>query len=278
MTCDNIEHEKITKSKEGYYLNKLGEKYVIVHQIDRGCNIDKFLTLHIASLDNIDDVNVFYNLTLNNNNLKNKIMYDAFTINHNYFNDGILKNYWNNSLGCGEPCFTWSWNLLIKSLPEKSKILEIGVYCGRVICLIELLSNLYKKNIAIFGISPLTNANDSVSTYESKDYLQIIKDTYNNNKLSFDNTTLLKGYSEDFNIINQASKHMFDIIYIDGNHDYTNVCLDIVNYAPLIKINGYLVMDDACTELERYGDNSFRGHKDVGKAIEDSLWNSSIES
>jgi hypothetical protein len=32
----------------------------------------------------------------------------------------------------------------------------------------------------------------------------------------------------------------YDIIFIDGCHDYKNVCLDINNYSSMLKSGGYL--------------------------------------
>ena len=37
LTLDSIDHSTISKDEEGFYLNEKGEKYLIVHQIDRGC-------------------------------------------------------------------------------------------------------------------------------------------------------------------------------------------------------------------------------------------------
>lgn len=65
---------------------------------------------------------------------------------------------------------------------------------------------------------------------------------------------------------------MYDVIFIDGCHDYKNVCLDINNYSQMLKSGGYLVMDDASIYIkDAYG--AFLGNPDVGKAINDCLDN-----
>ena len=46
LTLDSIDHFYIPKDKQGFYLNELGERYLIIHQIDRGCNIGHFKQLH----------------------------------------------------------------------------------------------------------------------------------------------------------------------------------------------------------------------------------------
>ena len=59
-------------------------------------------------------------------------------------------------------------------MPSNFKFLEIGVYRGRVLSLIKLLSNLLNKNGQIWGITPLHDAGDKYSNYENIDYLNAI--------------------------------------------------------------------------------------------------------
>ncbi len=46
LTLDSIDHATIPKDSDGFYLNEHGERYLIVHQIDRGCQIEHFRGLH----------------------------------------------------------------------------------------------------------------------------------------------------------------------------------------------------------------------------------------
>ena len=46
LTLDSIDHLKIPKDEKGFYMNEVGERYLIVHQIDRGGNIGHFKQLH----------------------------------------------------------------------------------------------------------------------------------------------------------------------------------------------------------------------------------------
>jgi hypothetical protein len=46
LTLDSIDHATIPKDSDGFYLNEHGERYLILHQIDRGCQIDHFRGLH----------------------------------------------------------------------------------------------------------------------------------------------------------------------------------------------------------------------------------------
>ncbi len=67
-----------------------------------------------------------------------------------------------------------------------------------------------------------------------------------------------------------AARGQYDILFIDGCHDYPVVVQDIQNYLPMLKNGGLLVMDDASLYIEKpFG--QFHGHPDVGQAIKDKL-------
>ena len=63
----------------------------------------------------------------------------------------------------------------------------------------------------------------------------------------------------------------FDMIYIDGSHNYEDVVIDILFCDELLKQNGLLVMDDASSDLSLGKSSVFRGHADVALAIKNSL-------
>jgi len=201
---------------------------------------------------------------------KNKIVYTSFE-NHVKGNP-ILEKQHNDTPGFGELAFSWNWNLLVKSMPQDFTFLEIGVYKGRVLALIQLLATILHKNVKIYAVTPLDGAaTDKYSEYQNCDYLSAIKKSYSICNQSFDNTTIIHGYSQEKHILEKTkSVSPFDIIFIDGCHDYNIVVQDIKNYSEMLKVNGYLVLDDASLYIESpYG--TFLGHPDVGKAIQDII-------
>ncbi len=219
------------------------------------------------NFSNITNVINFYNTDKND---KHKSIYELFK--KNATDDSILFNHFHKTEGFGELSFSWNWYLLVNNMPSNFNFLEIGVYKGRVLSIIQLISNLLNKMPKIYGITPLENVGDKYSTYTKSNYLDDIKRSFSINNLSFDNVNIIKGYSQDINIINQVKDIQYDIIFIDGCHDYDIVCLDIENYTPLLKKNGYLVLDDASSLLPNaFG--QFLGHNDVGKAIQNKLDN-----
>jgi cephalosporin hydroxylase len=56
------------------------------------------------------------------------------------------------------------------------------------------------------------------------------------------------------------------MLFIDGSHEYDDVVLDLVNYSPLVKSGGYLLIDDACNDMnEPFG--FFQGIEPVTRAV-----------
>jgi len=175
--------------------------------------------------------------------------------------------------GFGELPFCWHWYLAVQQAPASFRFLEVGVYKGRVLAVLQALADSMKKEATLVGVTPLSGDGDKYSGYEPVDYFAAIQRAFSTSNLSFANTQLIKGFSQDSLTLMEAAKQgPYDIIYIDGCHDYDVVVQDIQNYIPMLKEGGLFVMDDASLFLEApYG--QFKGHPDVAKAIHDVLDN-----
>jgi hypothetical protein len=104
------------------------------------------------------------------------------------------------------------------------------VYKGRVLSVIQLLSNVFNKSAKIYGITPLENLGDKYSNYDNADYLSCIHKSFSALDLTFENTTIINGLSQHGHIIEEVREQgHYDIVFIDGCHDYEIVCLDIKN-------------------------------------------------
>lgn len=201
----------------------------------------------------------------------NKIIYEGFETNVR--NNQTLWNSFYSADGFGEPAFTWNWKLLVDEMPDNFKFLEIGVYKGRVLSQVGMLSRISNKNCSIYGVTPLSTDGDKYSGYPACDYLNEIKNNFQKLNGHTHNLNIIKGFSQDDSVLKSVGNIApFDMIFIDGSHDYVDVCNDIKNYLPFLKSGGYLVMDDASLYIDNpYG--QFLGHPDVGKAIQDLLDN-----
>lgn len=164
-----------------------------------------------------------------------------------------------NVFGFGERCFYHMWDLIVREQRVGFDFLEIGVFRFQTLALIRLLSDRHEKNAIVTGITPL----DSTDGVWESDYEQDGKTIHNEFKLQ--HPLIIKGLSTDPEIIKEAYAKQYDVIYIDGGHSYDVVSRDLKYYAPLVKIGGFLVMDDAAGWMHMpFG--FFQGIEDVTRA------------
>lgn len=148
---------------------------------------------------------------------------------------------------------------VIASLVEKTNAqlcVEIGVYKGS--SLLYFAETLQTTGGRVIGIDPYTldSLRNEIPNKELNRYFyeilfkeqktfddiyfnltQIIK---NNNLENL--ITLIRDKSENY--YQNIKKESIDVLHIDGNHDEECVTRDILNYLPLVKEGGYIIMDD----------------------------------
>jgi hypothetical protein len=186
--------------------------------------------------------------------------------------------------GFGEVAFLWVWYILLQYMTSPEiKCLEIGVYKGRTLAMLALIARALNKNCTLYGVTPLTEAGDKFSTYPPgvpENYLYAIKQTLwtawsiGNKHLppqTYSMPTIVKGLSQEYPVICETSNRSpYDIVYIDGCHDYEVVCSDIKHYGAMLKQGGFLVFDDGASDVP-HAFGQFLGHPDVAKAIRDCV-------
>ena len=133
---------------------------------------------------------------------------------------------------------------------------EIGVYKGS--SLFSFAEVLEKNGGHIVGIDPWSyeaSKNELWDKdYENYIYNELFKgqETFNNLHSSVCEIIQNNGLSKTVSLIRKSSEDVFinfdiesiDILHIDGNHNEMNVSRDILLYLPLVKKNGYIIMDD----------------------------------
>lgn len=184
--------------------------------------------------------------------------------------DEIVGRY---NLGYGEKAFRYVWYLLMSQLEGDSKFLEIGVYKGSILALSQLIARELKLDVLSYGLTPLNTTGDKYSRYDPDDFGSCIAYLYHLLELSTDNTRIIEGLSTDPVIKDKARLNgSYDIIYVDGGHDYETVVSDIELCHEILKPNGFLVLDDASSFLHfKPTHPGFDGHPDVGRAVSDTL-------
>lgn len=167
-----------------------------------------------------------------------------------------------NEYGFGERCFYWMWKLIFDTLPKEANVLEIGVYKGQTLALFKMLS----KTANIVGVTPLTG----MGGFADVDYMELITDLHDKFKLK--HPTIIKGKSQDEGVIDVVALGEYDVVYIDGGHDYATAHADVYKYSSFVKVGGYLVVDD-CANRYEMPDGYFSGIQEVSDAVDSLLPN-----
>jgi len=150
--------------------------------------------------------------------------------------------------GFGEDAFHAMWWLLLQEFRPKD-CLEIGVFRGQVISLWGLIAKVLDMPCDVHGISPFAPVGDAVSFYPAGlDYLADTNEAFAAFDLAL--PTLVRALSTDASAIKHIRDRSWDLIYIDGSHDYEVAAADYRHCVGQLKPGGLLVMDDASMGTE----------------------------
>jgi len=196
-----------------------------------------------------------------------------------------------NNLGFGDAAFHSMWAGIMEAAVyrhKKVRALEIGVFKGQVISLWALLAKNYKWPIKIAAISPLKGAprpknkilQKAMSVfskkyreriqngdfYEDEKYEKIIQELFKKFKIEYSDIHMLKGFSTDQKVINEAKNLQFEILYVDGDHTFEGARHDFQVFGEKVVKGGWLIADDAGCALP--GTRFWKGHEAVSRAVE----------
>jgi predicted O-methyltransferase YrrM len=111
----------------------------------------------------------------------------------------------------------------------------------------------------IWGIGPLSSSGDEVSNYADIDYESDIQQNFQSFGLGTAN--LMRGLSTDAKSREFVTETKWDLIYLDGSHDFEVVQHDFLLAASALEKGGILVLDDASLYSEyKPKKGSFAGH------------------
>lgn len=156
--------------------------------------------------------------------------------------------YRQNGRGFGEDAFHAMWFLLFEKLRPRSA-LEIGVYRGQTITLWKLLSRHFASECQVGCVSPFTPAGDSVSCYEQKvNYYEDV--LLNHRHFDLPPPEFCREFSTSPQARDFISQRKWDVIYIDGNHDYEIAKQDWAICSQTVTPGGVIVLDDSALETD----------------------------
>lgn len=145
--------------------------------------------------------------------------------------------------GFGEDAFHVMWFMLFREFQPKN-FLEIGVFRGQTLSLAALLSRVNGVSCEVCGISPFTSAGDSVSRYQQAvDYYEDTLRNFSYFKLAA--PQLVRAFSTDPEAEQFIASKNWDMVYIDGNHDYEIARKDWEICSRHTKAEGVIVLDDS---------------------------------
>jgi predicted O-methyltransferase YrrM len=162
--------------------------------------------------------------------------------------------------GFGEDAFHTAWWLLFEER-RPGRVLEIGVYRGQIISLWSLIASILDEPCEVHGLSPFEPVGDSVSEYaEGIDYKTDTLAAFE--RFQLNPPTLVCALSTDEVARRYVQSIAWDLVYVDGNHEYDVVSRDIELALGAVRPGGLVVVDDAARLLPyRPPRFAFAGHE-----------------
>jgi hypothetical protein len=150
--------------------------------------------------------------------------------------------------GFGEDAFHVMWFLLFQEIKPRN-FLEIGVFRGQTLSLAAILVRMNHLPTVVCGISPFSSVGDSVSRYRSD--VDFFQDTLQNfEHFNLQPPKLARAFSTDPEAVRFIASKEWDLIYIDGNHDYEIVRKDWEICSRHLKVGGVIVLDDSALNTQ----------------------------
>lgn len=115
---------------------------------------------------------------------------------------------------------------------KNMRMIEIGSYAGEST---QIFATHFKEVIAIDPYLNDYDVNDITCQHMD---LNKVYDVFLNNTKSYENIRLIRKTSDD--CVDELLNEKFDFIYIDGIHTYEQVIKDIINYKPLVSVDGFI--------------------------------------
>lgn len=219
------------------FLDKIKERLLIINpnyqfKTLHGIVADDILCAYVSSHDPIKDTHI--------QQVQQVQMKEESS---SYLPDGFVGEVYRISTN-------WFEAISLPSPPQPQHILEIGVYHGANVCSL-LKTYASHPDSTIHCIDPWSNY-QGYSEYpeQARNYSYFIQNLSKLTPEELYKIHIHRGLSEV--ILPQLKDDMFDIIFIDGNHDKRYVLHDAIMSLKKVKHGGYILFDDMqCEDVRR---------------------------
>ena len=218
-------------------------------------------------VDTLNKIIAFYN-EYGNHTLVQRLEYEF--LQHKDLQD--IRGYFEEHYGFAQNSWLPYWQAIFRSCNIEN-FLDVGVNSGQFSLLSKYLGKKFNKGVNVWSISPFTGVGDKYSTYEEKDYLKVFEFACDHFGMSIKDFNIIKGLSQDQEVKNQVKSVGYDLIYLDGSHDYEIVKQDIQYYVfELLKSGGIVIFDDCNSYIPFGGTLAHKqGYPDVERAVSELM-------
>ena len=157
------------------------------------------------------------------------------------------------------------YDLAIENIPQNGKFLEIGCFLGKS-------THYLCTNLVTAGREDVTVY--ALDTFKGSTEHQFLSKMVDKNGSFYEKTRanlsyfigrnqchLIESRSDNQETIDRFEDETFDVIMVDGAHEYEPVLEDIENWWPKLKKNGIMLLDDMYMESVNTAANNALGNK-----------------
>jgi hypothetical protein len=132
------------------------------------------------------------------------------------------------------------WENVIDKAPDGSIVVEIGVFCGKSVIGINDIIKRKNKNIKVYAVDIFTGSEEHKDVLSKCPKSCMISDAFNNIDSSghLDNTCIIVGKSHESSKLFK-DESVFGV-FIDADHTFESVSLDIDSWLPKICDGGFI--------------------------------------